>query len=162
MVQLFSSFNITDITYVKHLLEEADIKYYIHDEHASSILPHMTTAIGGIKIMVADNDYENARGVIENNIDKIETPIEKHVYTNSKEIKCPECGSNNIINSNKNRKLLTLILSLFFMFPFPVKKKYFQCQECNTYWKINELSPLKLVIVITIAICLILLILIRL
>lgn len=149
---VFSSYYITDITYIQHLFNQHKIKYYLSDEQMINILPHYSVALNGYKISVNDKDYENARKIIEKYLKKPEKPVEKHVYTNKKEIICPNCGSKKIDEIKKPISFLSLIFSLFFMFPFPIRKKYLQCRKCNSYWKTNEFRPLSFIFILVVLI----------
>jgi hypothetical protein len=70
MVTLYSSPDIADINYVQYLLEDAGIPYFLMDYETSGVLPHITGAMGGIKIRVEENDYEKSRKLVDENLHK--------------------------------------------------------------------------------------------
>lgn len=51
---------------VKSLLEDNEIYVNLKDEHASQVYHMASNAFGGIKLQVRDDDYKNAREILEN------------------------------------------------------------------------------------------------
>ncbi len=134
---VFSSSSIDELIIVQGILENKNIEYFISDECMSSILPHYAIAIGGTKISVDDNDFEMAKKIITEEFLKNQTITNSQVYTKNREKKCPKCGCINIETTKKPRPVLSLLVSLLFFLPIPLNRKYYQCSNCNSFWKIK-------------------------
>ncbi|MFH7003297.1 DUF2007 domain-containing protein [Flavobacterium bizetiae] len=60
-------FNFQHETVVlKHLLEQEEIPYYFENEMTLSVVPMYTTALGGIKLKVHPNDFEEVQQILDN------------------------------------------------------------------------------------------------
>ena len=75
-------------------LEEEGIRCWLKDEHTVTIDPILTNAVGGIKLMVPEDQYERALALL-------------HDMNAAKRAKmvCPKCGSNDIELVTTPRKL---------------------------------------------------------
>ena len=51
---------------LKHLLEQDEIPYYFENEITLSVVPMYTTALGGIKLKVHPNDFEEVQEILDN------------------------------------------------------------------------------------------------
>ncbi|CAA9202482.1 hypothetical protein FLA105534_04103 [Flavobacterium bizetiae] len=51
---------------LKHLLEQEEIPYYFENEMTLSVIPMYTTALGGIKLKVHPNDFEEVQQILDN------------------------------------------------------------------------------------------------
>ena len=51
---------------LKHLLEQEQIPYYFENEITLSVVPMYTTALGGIKLKVHPNDFEDVQQILDN------------------------------------------------------------------------------------------------
>src|SRR5687768_12268092 len=67
-------------------LQEEGINCWLKDENTATINPILSNAIGGIKLMVAENDLQKAIQLLEQ-------------FNEDRKVKitCPRCGSNNKI-----------------------------------------------------------------
>jgi len=50
---------------LKHLLEQDEIPYYFENEMTLSVVPMYTTALGGIKLKVHPNDFEEVQQILD-------------------------------------------------------------------------------------------------
>ncbi|HYK43749.1 MAG TPA: DUF2007 domain-containing protein [Parafilimonas sp.] len=99
--KLLESFdNYIDANLTLGRLEEAGIRCWLKDENTATINPILTNAIGGIKIMVAEEDIENAVEILHE-LKEIKR----------KSIACPHCGSHNIEYITSNRKTTNVLIS---------------------------------------------------
>ena len=64
------------------LLKDHGINCYLQDENTVTIDPLLSPAIGGIKLMVADNETDKAIGLLED-------AEERYI----RELPCPTCGA---------------------------------------------------------------------
>ncbi len=72
------------------LLTENDINCQMKDEHIVTIDPLLNPAVGGIKLLVAENDYERAVTIIKD----AENNYLKDIY-------CPNCNRLSLITEEK-------------------------------------------------------------
>lgn len=138
MKNLYTSNKLIDIHTIQTILYQEKIKYFVADEQMTNILPHYSFALGGMRIMVNDEDYENAFEIINEYFNKNKKPVEKYVKKNNETPKCPHCNSENISITKIPLKITSIFLSILFMIPIPIKKKYYQCNECKSYWDIKH------------------------
>ncbi|WP_428230748.1 DUF2007 domain-containing protein [Flavobacterium sp.] len=62
-----ATFNYQHETVVlKHLLEQEEIPYYFENEITLSVVPMYSTALGGIKLKVHPNDFEEVQQILDN------------------------------------------------------------------------------------------------
>ena len=81
--------------------EEAGINCWLKDEQTATLNPILTNAIGGIKLMVAEDDIKEATEILN---------ALKEIKRES--FACPKCGSHNIEYITSNRKAANLVTSL--------------------------------------------------
>ena len=91
--------NYIDANIVLGRLQQEAIHCWLKDENTVTIDPILTHAVGGIKLMVAEEDVERAQELL--NID-----------LKSSYFKCPKCGSQNVQWVSSPRKPLNWISSL--------------------------------------------------
>jgi predicted RNA-binding Zn-ribbon protein involved in translation (DUF1610 family) len=98
---LLESFeNYIDASLTLGRMEEAGINCWLKDENTATINPILTSAIGGIKLMVDKEDMERAVEIL-NALKEIRR----------KSFTCPNCGSHNIEYINSPRKAINWISS---------------------------------------------------
>ncbi|AXB55919.1 putative signal transducing protein [Flavobacterium fluviale] len=51
---------------LKHLLEQEEIPYFFENEMTLSVVPMYTSALGGIKLKVHPNDFEEVQKILDN------------------------------------------------------------------------------------------------
>ncbi|MFH6934102.1 DUF2007 domain-containing protein [Flavobacterium sp. YO12] len=65
--QTIAIFNYQHETVVlKHLLEQEEIPYFFENEMTLSVVPMYSTALGGIKLKVHPNDFEQVQEILDN------------------------------------------------------------------------------------------------
>ena len=55
-----------EITILKHLLEDAGIRFVFRNETMASIAPMYSFALGGIRLMVHPNDLDTVKQILSN------------------------------------------------------------------------------------------------
>lgn len=112
----------TEAQVVKTKLESEDIRAILMDEKTIDSDPLISQAIGGVKLIVHNNDLEKAITIYN----------EIRNYTkdeNGNNIYCPKCNSTKILVADLQRK------NIFFMlFPFFESRKLI-CNDCKTIFK---------------------------
>ena len=117
----------TEANIVLGKLQANGVPCFLTNEHTNGLLWHMSIAIGGIQLMLHDNDFDRALEILSEE----PTPI-----TNEERgtVRCPNCGSNNVKFGPKTRSkygVWGLIASLVFVVPAPVVRKGFHCFYCE-------------------------------
>ena len=103
-------------------LEEEGIKAYLKDEHTVTLSPMFSNAIGGIKLMVYNDQLERAIVLISN--------LEKQYLEAGA---CPQCGSLQVqyITKQDPANWLTGLISWFFSSYAITIKQVYHCYECD-------------------------------
>jgi hypothetical protein len=108
-------------------LESEGITVYLRDIHIIDSNPHLSTAVGGVKLFVESKDFEKA----QRSLSEI-SPYS--LDENNEPIKCPKCKAEAIEMTTSIKDLKTLfafIFSLFFvLIPFYSKHRY-KCNICK-------------------------------
>lgn len=136
LLQSFS--NYIDAHILLGRLEEAGIRCWLKDENLVATIPLWANATGGIKLMVVENQFEEAKALLR------EFDAAKRAS-----FTCPNCGSGNIEYVSSNREaanwLSVLLGFLFFSYAMPVKT--WHCFQCKTDFKepkeADTADPLK-------------------
>lgn len=104
-------------------LEEENIRAYLQDEHTVTIDPILTNAIGGIKLMVHQEQLARALELVNGF---------EHVYQQA--VACAKCGSTNVYfvtqRSNPMNWFSAIFSWLFGSYAMPVKSIY-HCFDCG-------------------------------
>lgn len=112
----------TEAQVAKAKLDSEDIRTMLMDEKTIDSDPLISQAIGGVKLLVHNNDLEKAATIYN----------EIREYTkdeNGNNIHCSKCNSTKILVADLQRK------NIFFMlFPFFESKKLI-CNDCKTIFK---------------------------
>ncbi len=113
----------------KSALESAGIECCLYDQQTASIMPHINFASGGVRLMVAESQFDEAGKLLE--IDLSENTLENT---------CPQCKSENVKTSYESRLIvsfLSFLLLVVFLLPAG-RKKYleaYHCQDCAHTWR---------------------------
>lgn len=121
--------NVFEANLIKGMLENNDIKCFLTNENFSNLMPQFNGMMGsGINILVDECDLEKAQKLIS----------EQETKT---KIECPNCQSSNImygLGTNKIRKIITVVMSLFFWIPFGNIRNIYYCRDCKTEFKLES------------------------
>ncbi|WP_299112503.1 DUF2007 domain-containing protein [uncultured Winogradskyella sp.] len=112
----------TEAQLIKSKLDSEGVQTMLMDEKTIDSDPLISQAIGGVKLLVHNDDLDKAV--------KIYNDVRTYIKDdNGNEMVCPKCSSNRILIADLERK------NLFFMlFPFFESKKYI-CNDCKTIFK---------------------------
>ncbi len=109
----------TEAQLVKSKLDSENISTLLMDEKTIDSDPLISQAIGGVKLLVLNEDAEKALHIYNS----VRTYVKDE---NDNEMICPKCNSTRILVAPLERK------NLFYMlFPFFEKTKHI-CNECKT------------------------------
>lgn len=104
-------------------LQEDGFNCWLKDENTVTIDPILSNAIGGIKLMVSENDAQKAWELLS-----------QLRYDHKKNISCPNCNSHNLELVSTPRKALNWIsaLSTFFFADYALTvDKVYHCFDCS-------------------------------
>ena len=124
---LLQSFtNYIDAHIIFGRLQEEGINCWLKDENLATINPILMNATGGIKLMVAEDQFEKAQNLLS------EFDQEKR-----KNFTCPYCSSGNIelISSNKEPANWLSVLTGFLFFNYAMPVKTWHCFDCGKEFK---------------------------
>ncbi len=119
---------VVDVQLAKGVLDSEGIQSFIADYHIASIAPHYIPALSGIKLNVKEQDYQEAKKILDDYTGKIQESSNKKAE-NTVRMKCPECGSENLIKTGAS-KIQVLIIFFGFMDGVP-RKSYLKCRDCG-------------------------------
>ncbi|AZJ33283.1 Putative signal transducing protein [Tenacibaculum mesophilum] len=112
----------TEAQVVKAKLDSEGIRTMLMDEKTIDSDPLISQVIGGVKLLVHNNDLKKAATVYN----EIRTYVKDE---EGNDIHCPKCNSTKILVADLQRK------NIFFMlFPFFESKKFI-CNDCKTIFK---------------------------
>ncbi len=131
---------------VEGFLNSHGIETFLKDEMTVQANIAYSNAVGGVKILVKDSDYEQSikllkeRGYITDENTPIE--IEKEVFQveySPDNKNCPFCHSENISIKKKPNNfsffLSAFISLIFFAVISPAYKSVYKCFDCEKEWK---------------------------
>ncbi len=104
-------------------LKEEGMECWLKDENTVTIGPILTNAVGGIKLMVAEADAENAWKLLK----RLQNEYQAGIV-------CAKCGSSNIELVSTPRKPLTWFtaISTFFLGDYALTvDKVYHCFDCK-------------------------------
>lgn len=122
---------------IQGFLESEGIVTILKDEITTQVNNLYSNAIGGVKVMVREEDYENVQRIlIEGRYINPEKPQKMEIVnltlTTDRKL-CPFCHSDNI-GKKKSPDVITLIISLLLNVIFPFFKRSEMCFDCGKEW----------------------------
>jgi Zn finger protein HypA/HybF involved in hydrogenase expression len=122
-VLLNSYNNYIEAHIAKGVLEEEGINCWLKDENTVTIDPILTNAVGGIKVMVAEENAQQAREILER--------LRKEQKA---AVVCPNCGSHNVELVSTPRKAINWLsaITTFFLGDYAMSiDKVQHCFDCK-------------------------------
>ena len=104
-------------------LKEEGFDCHLRDENTVTIDPLLSPAIGGIKLMVREEDIARAHSAL----DQIES---EYIAT----VRCPSCGKNTLqklTKTNTSKGFLSALWSQLTMGSTQSEEKYYKCTYCG-------------------------------
>jgi DNA-directed RNA polymerase subunit M/transcription elongation factor TFIIS len=115
-------------------LHDEGIAAVLKNERMVSMAPHYSNAVGGVQLLVNDEDFDAAAKVLSYEAD--ESALLQEMYPEAPlepVTTCPKCGSTNLI---QGRSAWSGLLSLLvFMLPLSIQTKNRYCAVCGHRWK---------------------------
>ncbi len=114
------------------LLQENNINCYLKDENIITVDPLLSPAIGGIKLMVDENDFADAQELIN-----------QAELSYLKEIPCPDCKSHSLIIEEKTNNpdgFWNKLMNRVAYGQSSTYSKNYRCTNCNRLFSEIPLS----------------------
>jgi DNA-directed RNA polymerase subunit RPC12/RpoP len=142
-----------EIAVIRGRLESEDITCFVKDEMTVQVNPFYSNAIGGVKLQVRESDLNRATeilketGYIKDNDMQSSNEFscltdnseeEQQLSHDKEKILCPNCGSDEVVQSKKAGWLF-LVTSLLFVFPTPFFQNKYYCFDCKQEFKRNDM-----------------------
>ncbi len=119
--------NPIDANIAKGLLASNGINAVIYNENTIYADPILTTALGGVKLLVNETDYSKAIQLFKD--------TENEYANNDVQLVCPKCGSTEVSSQNKHNWFALLLMLISFSFtPNTGNSKKNKCKKCNHSW----------------------------
>jgi DNA-directed RNA polymerase subunit RPC12/RpoP len=115
-------------------LRDEGLDVYKTDSNTVNLVPFYSNAVGGIKIYVAEEDWERAREILSNETTHENDLRELFPDENIEPVmRCPNCHSTNIF---QERSILSgLFFLITFFLPVSLPKNKYHCVRCDHTWK---------------------------
>jgi ribosomal protein L37AE/L43A len=131
LVKTFANYMEAHIVYGR--LEDVGINCWLKDENTVSLNPLWNITVGGIKLMVAENQVAEAKALLQ-----------QFDEERRSRFVCPQCGSGSIelVSSNRNAgNWIHTILGFLFGY-YPPVEKIWHCFKCKAEFKEpREVAP---------------------
>lgn len=129
---VFKTFNNPiNANIAKGLLESNGIESVLKDENTIYTNPIYTTALGGIKLLINESDYDDAVSLFSDS-------EADNINSNENSI-CPICNSDDITIKNKHNWFMLLMMFLSFSFtPNAGNFKVSKCNNCKHIWEDSD------------------------
>ena len=106
------------------MLKEGGIDCYIRDEHTITIDPLLSPALGGMKLMVHENDLKDALSILDHS---------DQLYLQS--VACPVCQQKSlqqIREIEESRDWWQRLKNILINGQENIQKSYYRCYSCGT------------------------------
>lgn len=123
MVPVISFDNYIDANIMLGKLQSEGISCFLRDEYTVTIDPILSNAVGGIKLVVPENEVSKTRALL-------------NLFEQNKKValECPNCHAHNveyIVNPSRSGNWLSAIIGfLFGSYALSIKKAY-HCFDCG-------------------------------
>jgi hypothetical protein len=129
-----------DAHMAKGFLESEGVETMVRDELTAQVNNFYSNAIGGVKLLVKEDDYEKGKEALQRGgylrqgagaEPKIElVPLDKTTNRG----RCPFCHSENI-GKKKEPNLLTVLVFFLLGAFFPIFRASYTCFDCEKAWR---------------------------
>lgn len=118
----------TEAFIYKGKLESEEIEVFIRDHHTINADPLLSKAVGGVKLFVRKEDYEEALKII--------SEISNFSVNNQGQLlECPNCGAKKIqmVNTIKDFKSFFAFIFSFLFLTLPIYSRFkYRCEACHS------------------------------
>lgn len=111
-------------------LESAGIDSFIADEHTVNTQWLYSNAIGGVRLMVSEQDLDEATEILSSDFSQC---LESHSQAvGEKQDTCPHCGSSDLSAYTQGKRSAFLVFILL-GFPLFFYKQGYKCNQCGEF-----------------------------
>ncbi|GKX62091.1 Uncharacterised protein [Pragia fontium] len=118
----------------KSNLQAAGIRAYIADEHTINMQWLYSDALGGVRLMVAEQDAQEAEEILQQDFSLSIAETEIPDSDVESDWICPACGSHNVALFTKGKKSAFVIFILL-GFPLFFYQHGVKCNDCGKFSK---------------------------
>ena len=123
-------------------LESEGIECFLTNEHTVTMNWLYSNAIGGVGVQVKAADVERANEILQAVLNPVADGSESTLSDSetdqssdaTSEIRCPQCGSENVYYEKYSRRLVFASWALLSV-PLPFFRKKWKCRECEHLFK---------------------------
>jgi hypothetical protein len=118
-------------------LHDEGIAAVLKNERMVSMAPHYSNAVGGVQLLVNDEDFDAAARVISYEAD--ESALLQEMYPEAPlepVTACPTCGSTNLIQGRSAWSGLLIYLAT--TLPISLRNQNVSCATCGHRWKESD------------------------
>ncbi|MGB7996922.1 DUF2007 domain-containing protein [Photobacterium halotolerans] len=118
----------------KASLEAAGIHSHLADEHTVNVQWLYSNAMGGVRLMVAKQQAEQARDILSCDFSQaVESQAveDSHIFTGEADA-CPRCGSHDLLPYTKGKRP-AFVVFLLLGFPLFFYRHGYQCEACGEF-----------------------------
>jgi len=120
----------------KSMLDSAGIESFLGDENLVRLDWFYSNLVGGIKLMVREEDAETASAVLERNIPE---KLEVAGVGEYEQPSCPKCGSLDVSFDGLDKRVA--YTGFFLRVPIHVNHKGGKCHACGHEWEPESEAP---------------------
>lgn len=128
---------------IQGYLESEGVETMLKDELTTQVHNFYSNAVGGVKVMVREDDYEKAQQILRNGgYIEFEKQIKIELVplsASTDKKRCPFCQSENI-GKQKKPNVMMLVVSLILGMIIPIFKRTDRCFDCGKEWKYTNNS----------------------
>ncbi|MGY5514044.1 putative signal transducing protein [Vibrio antiquarius] len=110
-------------------LDSIGIESYITDEHTVNTQWLYSNAMGGVRLMVAKSDAEDAKQILSSDFSE---SLENELAVDEGKDVCPNCGSKELYTFTKGKRPAFLVFILL-GFPLFFYKHGYKCKQCGEF-----------------------------
>ena len=136
LVLLRSFRDIPEAMLAKGRLDSAGIETFLADDNTIRMDWFWSNLIGGVKIMVASEDFIEASQILN---EPIPPDLEFHTSETYRQPRCPRCQSLDVSFEELDKPIA--YGSMFVGFPLPVQRKGWICHDCDHRWNDDPGEP---------------------
>ncbi|HHX8314927.1 TPA: DUF2007 domain-containing protein [Vibrio diabolicus] len=110
-------------------LDSIGIESYIADEHTVNTQWLYSNAMGGVRLIVAKSDAEDAKQILSSDFSE---SLENELAVDEGKDVCPNCGSKELYTFTKGKRPAFLVFILL-GFPLFFYKHGYKCKQCGEF-----------------------------
>ncbi|MCS0417381.1 DUF2007 domain-containing protein [Vibrio diabolicus] len=123
------TFNSRSLYLTRASLDSVGIESHIADEHTVNTQWLYSNAMGGVRLMVAESDAEDAKQILSSDFSE---SLESELAVDEGKDVCSNCGSKELFAFTKGKRPAFLVFILL-GFPLFFYKHGYKCKQCGEF-----------------------------